>query len=106
MYQEITGNKLFGWKKFLVWIMLAIYHSVVIYWFTYFIWSNTPALFISGQTLSLYCFGTFLIHCVVFVVSLKLFIEVVYSSCAFIVITILSILSLPASIFVYSLLPL
>lgn len=67
LYKENAGNKRITWKYFLAWITLAIYHSGVVYAFGYFIWTNN-----NMKTNDLDSFGAFMIHSVVFVVTIKL----------------------------------
>lgn len=81
---ENTGNKRLTWKYFIGWMLLACYHSVVIYMSGYIMWTNNSAIFATPQTANFYCFGTFMIHNVVVLVNLKLWLEAKYQSYWFI----------------------
>ena len=103
LYRGITHNKLFSWKYFIGWMVIAIYHSVIIYSFSYIVWSSNSAIFSSMMVVGFSCFGTFLIHNVVVLVNLKLLIETVYKSYIFIGTIWLSIFGFIGTTFVYNL---
>ncbi|XP_053678428.1 phospholipid-transporting ATPase IF [Anopheles nili] len=105
LYQKVAGNKQYAWKYFIGWMMLAIYHFSVIYFFTYGVWIGNPALYANWPaTVSFSCYGTILIHNVVVLVNLKLLIETIYKSYVFIATVLLSIFAFMGSTFVYNLL--
>lgn len=81
---ENTGNKRLTWKYFIGWMVLAVYHSLVIYVSGYIIWSNNNAILPTPFTVNFFCFGTFMIHNVVVLVNLKLWLEAKYQSFWFI----------------------
>lgn len=72
LYKENAGYKHLTWKYFIAWIVLSVYHSFVIYFVGYFIWSENNAIYLQPFTSDLYSYGTFMIHNVVIVVNLKL----------------------------------
>lgn len=78
LYRENAGNKRLTWKYFLAWITLSIYHSITVYFAGYMIWNtnNIP-------TTDLVSYGTFMMHNVVFVVTLKLLLIARYQTLVF-----------------------
>lgn len=66
------------------WILLAVYHSVIIYYFSYVIFDNNNAILRTPHTVDLPCFGTTLVHNVVVLVNLKLWLIARYQSFIFI----------------------
>uniref|UniRef100_A0A182PSW1 Phospholipid-transporting ATPase n=1 Tax=Anopheles epiroticus TaxID=199890 RepID=A0A182PSW1_9DIPT len=81
LYQKVAGNKQYAWKYFIGWLLLGIYHCSVIYFFTYAVWIENPAIYAHWPaTASFACYGTILIHNVVVLVNLKLLIESIYKS--------------------------
>ena len=92
LYGKIADNKAYSWKYFCLWMLLAVYHSAIVYVFCYLIWNSNPVIFTGRpQTVNLYCFGTIMIHNVVIVANLKLLIETVHKTYAFILSIALSI---------------
>lgn len=78
LYRENAGNKRLTWKYFLAWITLSIYHSLAVYFAGYMMWSTDNI-----RTTDLASFGTFMIHNVVFVVTLKLWLIARYQTLIF-----------------------
>lgn len=72
LYKENAGYKHLTWKYFIAWIVLSAYHSFVVYFVGYFIWTKNSAIYLTPHTSDLYSYGTFMIHNVVMVVNLKL----------------------------------
>lgn len=103
MYRHITHNKLFEWKYFILWMLIGVYHSVIIYYFAFIVWGNNSALYHDGKTVSLPCFGSLMIHSVVVVVNIKLLLETVYKSYIFIGTILLSIFGFIGTTFIYNL---
>ncbi|EAA06286.6 AGAP000390-PA [Anopheles gambiae str. PEST] len=105
LYQKVAGNKQYAWKYFIGWMVLGIYHFSVIYFFSYAVWIENPAIYAHWPaTASFACYGTILIHNVVVLVNLKLLIESIYKSYVFIATVLLSIFAFMGSTFVYNLL--
>ena len=94
---------MYGWKYFVGWMLIGLYHSVIIYLFAFLIWTENSTIFSSGTTVNFLCFGTFMIHNVVVLVNLKLMIEAVYKSYIFIGTVWLSIFGFMGTTFVYNL---
>jgi phospholipid-translocating ATPase len=82
---------------------MGVYHSIIIYAFGFLIWYRNPVLFSSGKTVSLYCFGSFLMQSAVSIVNLKLLLETVYKTYYYIGIIVLSILSFVVTTVIYNL---
>lgn len=85
-------------------MLLAIYHSLIIYLFAFVIWENNAAILGNPRTVNFWCLGTFLMHNLVVVVNLKLLIDAVYKNYIFIATVWLSIFAFMGSTFVYNLL--
>lgn len=103
LYKTITNNEALKWKYFISWILLATYHGIILYYFSYAIWNSNPTIMSSAYNANLSCMGTFLIHNVVIVVNLKIWLEAKYQTWVFILSVILSILSFILSTFIYNL---
>lgn len=78
LYRENAGNKRLTWKFFMGWITLSIYHSLVVYFFGYMIW-NTNNIRVND----LFSYGTFMIHNVVLVVTIRLWLIARYQTFIF-----------------------
>lgn len=102
LYKKNAGNKRLTWKHFIGWIALSIYHSLVVYTFGYMIWNTNDAIFQSPYTVDLCAFSTFMIHNVVFVVTIKLWLLARYQTFAFILTIFGSILGFMASTVFYN----
>lgn len=85
------------------WITLAVYHSLVVYFFGYSIWNSNNAILQSAHTVDFFCYGTFLIHNVVFLVNLKLWLVARYQSFIFILTILGSVSTFMTSTFIYNL---
>lgn len=103
LYQKNVQNKRLQWKYFVGWMCLAVYHSLIIYYFAYAMWFSNPAILSSPHTVNFYCYGTFLIHNVVVLVNLKLWLVTTYHSYWFIFTIWFSILGFVLSTFIYNL---
>lgn len=79
LYTENAGNKRITWKYFLAWITLAVYHSAVVYFGGYLMWTDN-----NMKTNDLDSFGVFMIHSVVSVVTIKLWLTARYQTNIFI----------------------
>ncbi|XP_058063348.1 phospholipid-transporting ATPase IF [Anopheles bellator] len=105
LYQEVARNRQYAWKYFIGWMLLGIYHSTVIYFFVYAVWTINPAIYASWPpTSSFACYGTVLMHALVVLVNLKLLLEAIFKTAIFIASILLSIFAFMASTFVYNLL--
>lgn len=100
LYKENGGNKRITWKYFLAWITLAVYHSMVVYFIGYEFWTEN-----NMKTNDLASFGAFMIHNVVFVVTVKLWLISRYRTIIFALSVFLSIFAFMSSTFMYNLLP-
>lgn len=97
LYQENAGNVRLTWKYFMGWITLSIYHALVVYFVGYMMWHTNN---ISLNDLDSY--GTFMIHCVVFVVTFRLWLIARYHTFIFTISILGSIVAFIASTIVYS----
>ena len=102
LYRENSKNKRLSWKYFLGWMLLALYHSLVIYGTGYLVWDTNNAILTNEFTADFFCFGTFMIHNVVVVVNLKLWLESKYQSYWFIATVIGSILAFMLTTVIYN----
>lgn len=105
LYLETASNRKFKWHYFNQWMALAMYHSVIIYCFTFYLWDFNAALLPIPQTAPLFSFGTCLIQLVVVVVSLKLLLKAKYKTHYFTASIILSIIFFGLSTYIYNILP-
>ncbi|XP_065084623.1 phospholipid-transporting ATPase IF isoform X2 [Ochlerotatus camptorhynchus] len=104
LYQKVAGNKQYAWKYFIGWMLLAVYHSLVVYLFSWAIWGNNPVIYATGpETVNFACFGTMTIHNVVVVANLKLLLEAIHKSFIFIASIWLSIFGFMGTTFIYNL---
>lgn len=83
LYQENAGYKHLTWKYFIAWIVLSVYHSLVVYFVGYILWLENNAILSTPYTVDLFGYGTFMIHMVVFVVNLKLWLIARYQTIVF-----------------------
>lgn len=102
LYKINTGNNRLTWKYFIGWILLAVYHSVIIYYFSYAIFETNNAILWSSQIADLPCFGTILVHNVVVLVNLKLWLVARYQSFIFILTILGSISAFMISTVIYN----
>lgn len=102
LYKENAGNKRITWKYFIAWIALSMYHSSVVYVTGLMMWNQTDAIHQKPWTADLSVFGTFLMHNVVFVVTLKLWMISRYQTVAFIFTMIASIMFFVVSTVLYN----
>lgn len=84
-------------------MFIGFYHSIIIYYFAWYVWRENSALLTGGQTVNFLCFGVFMVHNVVVLVNLKLLIEAIYKSYIFIATIWLSIFGFMATTFIYNL---
>lgn len=103
LYKLIAGNKLFGWRYFNGWMFIGFYHSIIIYFFAWFVWKENAAVYDEGRTVNFLCFGVFMVHNVVVLVNLKLMIAAIYKSYIFIATIWLSIFGFMGTTFLYNL---
>ncbi|XP_059618975.1 phospholipid-transporting ATPase IF isoform X2 [Phlebotomus argentipes] len=104
LYKNNVRNKRLQWKYFCGWILLAVYHSSIIYVSGYLMWVNNPVIFTTPHNVNFFCYGTFMIHNVVILVNLKLWLTSMYQSYWFIFSIWLSIFGFVLTTFIYNLL--
>ncbi|XP_037918794.1 probable phospholipid-transporting ATPase IF isoform X4 [Hermetia illucens] len=102
LYKKNIYNHRLHWKFFIGWMLLAVYHSIILYVFAYYIWSRNNAILTTPHTVSFTCFGTFIVHNVVILVNMKLWLEAIYQSYIFIATIWLSILAFIISTMIYN----
>lgn len=100
LYKENAGNKRITWKYFLAWITLAVYHSMVIYFSGYLMWWESNGY--NNKSNDLDSFGAFIMHCVVFVVTIKLWLTARYQTLIFILAILASVLAFMLSTIVWN----
>ncbi len=61
--------------------LLGLWHAVVVYFGCMLLWQSDPAFFSSGLTLDYWSFGTLIYHAVIFVVSLKVILLILFLIC-------------------------
>lgn len=72
LYRNIRQNILMSWSSFFKWITFGIGHSVVLYFIPWFIIQENQVFFTDNTSMEKAAFGTFIYHCVIFVVNFKL----------------------------------
>ncbi|KAH8418901.1 hypothetical protein KR222_003800 [Zaprionus bogoriensis] len=102
LYKKNTNNKQLHWPYFLLWTFFGIYHSVIIFYFAYCIFSFNNVILNGGQTAAFSSFGTLLMWAVVIVVNLKLWLESMYLSYWYIATLVLSILAFMVTTVIYN----
>ncbi|XP_017063690.1 phospholipid-transporting ATPase IF isoform X2 [Drosophila eugracilis] len=102
LYKKNTDNKQLHWPYFLMWVIFAIYHSVIIFYFAFCLFSYNNVILNYGQTVAFSCFGTLLMWTVVVVVNLKLWLESMYLSFWYIFTIIISILGFVITTVIYN----
>ncbi|XP_063822366.1 phospholipid-transporting ATPase IF-like [Ostrinia nubilalis] len=103
LYREIARNRLMSWWYFSSWTLAAVYHSVVIYLVSYFVF-RIPVINGDAKTVDLWSFGSLLFHLNVVIVNLKLWLQARYHTLIFVASVLLSVLAHVAITAVYSLL--
>lgn len=84
-------------------MILGFYHSIIVYFFTWFVWSVNAAVYTEGRVVNFFCFGMAIMHNVVVLVNLKLVIEAIYKSYTFLASIWLSIFGAMGLTFIYNL---
>ncbi|XP_017464783.1 PREDICTED: probable phospholipid-transporting ATPase IF [Rhagoletis zephyria] len=102
LYKKNTNNKGLHWQYFLVWSFFGVYHTLVTFFFTEYVFSTNNVLLNVGQPAEFSCFGTLLMEIVVVVVNLKLLLDSKYLSYWFIVSIVGSILSFVITTVIYN----
>uniref|UniRef100_A0A1A9WFD3 Phospholipid-transporting ATPase n=1 Tax=Glossina brevipalpis TaxID=37001 RepID=A0A1A9WFD3_9MUSC len=102
LYQKNINNKNLRWSYFIRWILHAVYHALICFYFTVNIFSTNDILLNVGQTVEFSCFGTLLMQLVVIVSNLKLWLESKYLSYWYIFTIIGSIFSFMMTTFIYN----
>nr|XP_026489738.1 probable phospholipid-transporting ATPase IF [Vanessa tameamea] len=103
LYREIRRNKLLSWSHFCAWFVSALYHSLVIYYFSKELF-DTSLISMDGKTVDLWSFGACLFHLMMVVVTLKLSLQARYHTLVYAASALLSVLLYVAFNAVYSLL--
>lgn len=106
LYKENAGNKRITWKYFLAWVTLSVYHSMAIYFFGVMIFESD---FIKTsdhrQLTDLFAFGTFIIHNVVLVVSIKIWLIARYRTIIFTLAVLGSVFAFISSTMLWNIIP-
>lgn len=102
LYQENAGNIHLTWKYFMGWITLSIYHSLVVYFFGYMMFNTNSMVYKQYTTDDLFSYGTFMIHNVVFVVTIRLWLIARYQTIVFTLSIVGSVAAFIASTIVYN----
>ncbi|EDW00129.1 GH12697 [Drosophila grimshawi] len=102
LYKKNTDNKQLHWPHILLWTLFAIYHSVIIFYFAFCIFSFNNVILNGGQTAAFSCFGTLLIWTVVIIVNLKILLESMYLSYWYLASIVFSILAFMATTVIYN----
>ncbi|XP_065366183.1 phospholipid-transporting ATPase IF isoform X1 [Calliphora vicina] len=102
LYKKNTDNKQLHWPFFMGWTLNAVYHTLICFYFAFFVFSTNDVILNVGQTAEFSCFGTLLIQLVVIVGNLKLWLESKYLSYWYIVTIVGSILAFMITTVIYN----
>ncbi|XP_049311927.1 phospholipid-transporting ATPase IF isoform X1 [Bactrocera dorsalis] len=102
LYKKNINNKGLHWQYFIGWILFAVYHTLITYYFTYYVFATNNILLNVGQPAEFSCFGTLLIEIVVVVVNLKLMLQSKYLSYWYIATILGSILTFMITTVIYN----
>ncbi|KAL9879005.1 phospholipid-transporting ATPase IF isoform 2-T2 [Glossina fuscipes fuscipes] len=102
LYRKNVDNKNLRWPYFIRWILHAVYHALICFYFTVNVFSANDILLNVGQTVEFSCFGTLLMQLVVIVSNLKLWLESKYLTYWYIFTIIGSIISFMMTTLVYN----
>ncbi|XP_073949125.1 phospholipid-transporting ATPase IF-like [Choristoneura fumiferana] len=91
LYRDISKNKLMSWSRFSVWLLVALYHSIVIYVFGALAIRHS-IISPDGKPVDIWIFGAVLFHLMVLVVNLKLWLQARYHTGIFVLSIVLSVL--------------
>ncbi|XP_034826885.1 phospholipid-transporting ATPase IF-like isoform X4 [Maniola hyperantus] len=91
LYRQIRKNKLLGWQYFVAWFFTALYHSLIIYYFSLIIFEPS-VINMDGQNVDLWSFGAVLFHLMLLVATLKLWLQASYHTLIFVASSVLSFL--------------
>ncbi|XP_075157992.1 phospholipid-transporting ATPase IF-like [Haematobia irritans] len=80
LYTKNAKNKPLRWTPFFKWNISGVYHAVICFYFTSFIFASNDVILNVGQTADLACYCALLMHIVIVIVNLKLWIETKYQS--------------------------
>lgn len=80
LYRVITRNRYLKMLHFIKWNLLGVWHAIVIYFFTYAIYSPAASLTQDGKQTDSTSYGALIATQVVVLVHIKLFIEWNYKS--------------------------
>ncbi|CAH0714141.1 unnamed protein product, partial [Brenthis ino] len=92
LYRDIRKNKLLSWPYFGAWFLAALYHSLVIYYFSKKLF-EVPVVNGDGMTVDLWAFGATLFHLLIVTVTLKLCLQARYQTPALALVALLSLLA-------------
>ncbi|XP_041988181.1 phospholipid-transporting ATPase IF [Aricia agestis] len=102
LYREISKNKLLSWPYFAAWGLSAVYHSIVVFMFSWAIFC-IPVIHTDGNTVDLWSYGACCFQLLMIVVTLKLWLQARYQTAVFILTAVLSLLAYMIFNTVYSL---
>ncbi|CAH2107980.1 unnamed protein product [Euphydryas editha] len=91
LYREIRKNKLLTWPHFAAWFLSALYHSLLIYYFSRTIFI-TSLISLDGKNVDLWSYGATVFHLLMLVVTLKLCLQARYHTLVFAATALLSVL--------------
>ncbi|CAH2236701.1 jg20919 [Pararge aegeria aegeria] len=91
LYREIRKNKLLGWPRFVAWFIAALYHTLIIYYFSLIIFEPS-VINMDAKNVDLWSFGAVLFHLILLVVTLKLWMQAGYHTLIFVASNVLSFL--------------
>ncbi|XP_063363276.1 phospholipid-transporting ATPase IF [Cydia amplana] len=93
LYRDISRNKLMSWSRFSAWLLIGVYHSVIIYTFGALAIKHS-VINADMKAMDVWVFGAVLFHLLVLITNLKLWLQARYHTFYF-------VLSILFSVFFY-----
>ncbi|XP_054262795.1 phospholipid-transporting ATPase IF-like [Macrosteles quadrilineatus] len=91
LYKRQRGNRLMSWPQFAQWMVVGVWHSVVVYFVPALLVTTNPVILADNTTMDLVAFGTTVLHNIVLVVNLKLWIHSTFWTSLFLISVVSSI---------------
>ncbi|XP_076173411.1 phospholipid-transporting ATPase IF isoform X2 [Ptiloglossa arizonensis] len=90
MYKIYKKNYLLSKKQFYLWTALGVWHTIIIYFMTYYCIQINPVTFYNNTPIEQWAFSTFVVHLVTLVANVQILIHSSYRTIPFILSVVLS----------------
>ncbi|KAJ8890465.1 hypothetical protein PR048_009974 [Dryococelus australis] len=71
LYSQMANNVLMSWSSFFKWILLGLWHAVMVYFLPLALLLNNDVIHHKDSGIGIYMFGNVVYHCIICVVNLK-----------------------------------